>query len=89
MGPGPFEYMAIYRPKDGAYTGQIRQRNRRCFDILHLLWSCLVLWFSIVLKWRIKAWGWIPILLWTFLELSKFRPNLDPWTPYVLPKYPQ
>ena len=27
------------------------------------------------------------ILFWTFLELSKFSPNMDPRTPYSLPKY--
>ena len=45
------------------------------------------LWFIIGLKWRIKAWGHIPILFRAFGKLSIFSPDLDPSTPYLLPKY--
>ena len=43
------------------------------------------LWFMIGLKWRIKAWGHIPIFFDDVGTLKK-SPNLDPRTPYVLPQ---
>ena len=35
----------------------------------------------------IKAWGRIPIIFSTILELSKFSPSMDPWTLCSLPKH--
>ena len=38
-------------------------------------------------RWLIEAWERIPISLWTLLQLLKFRPNLELWTPHLLQKY--
>ena len=45
--------------------------------------------FYSLLLWqrRIKAWGWIPILCFAFLDLSESSPNIDLFTPYLLQKY--
>ena len=62
-------------------------RNRRFVLIFCCSFLFLggLLWFLIIPKWLIKAWGHIPICFWTFWELSKNRQNMDPRTSYVLP----
>ena len=47
----------------------------------------MLLWFIIGLKWRIKAWGWIPIFLFDEFGTSTLSPNMDLRIPYLLQKY--
>ena len=72
-------------------TGYIEEETaKKLGDVLNLSvirYSLLgLLWFIICLKWLIKAWGHIPIFF-VILGFSKCSPNMDPRTPYLLPKY--
>ena len=43
--------------------------------------------FLVIPKLLIWAPGHIAVFCLAFLELPKIRPNMDPYTPYLLPKY--
>ena len=73
----------------GFYRGSTGEENRRLFEFVGyvLLYFLGFLWFMIGLKWRIKAWGHIPICFRRISELSKCRPNMKPRIFYLLQKY--
>ena len=43
-------------------------------------------WLIIGLKWRLKVVGHVPICFRRFWEDSKLSPNMDAWSPYLLPE---
>ena len=70
--------------REGLDRGSIGQQKWSEFG---MCWGCVVVFlgflgFMIGLKWQ--AWGHLPILCWTFLELPKCRPSLDPWIPLLI-----
>ena len=63
----------------GLHRGQIK---RVVLILSHfVLYFWWFVWFIIGLKWLLKAWGHIPIFVWTLLELPKYRKNwtMNPW----------
>ena len=75
-----------------AKTGSNRAQNTatNLGDLLGFLGFLLYFrgffWGLIIPKWLILVPGWIAILFWTCLELPKNRPNVGPYTPYLLQK---
>ena len=59
----------------------------RCIFALFQLTLMKVLWFIVDSKCLIKAWGWVPIIFSTLLELTQFSQNIKLFTPYLLQKY--
>ena len=65
----------------------LQKKLGNCFHFFAFFMVCLgVVWFIIGSKWLIKAWGHIPIFVWTCLELSIFA-KYGPSDPYLLPTY--
>ena len=78
-----YYYQWVSRQK-GSMVGNTAKQLGVRFGIV--VFCSNIHWVCISSKWRIKAWGWIPILFSPFWELSKLWPNVGPWTPCLWQK---